>query len=123
MAKTRSARRRRRKHRGTQAGTIETPARDAGRRTRASAKGSSAAARRQERHSRPPTWRGAIARAGIAAVLFGAITIALLGRTVAQGAALAAVAWALYVPTGYLIDRALYQRRQSRFQASTPDRK
>ena len=63
---------RKRKHRGTAAGTIEAR----GRTSRAPTSGGikkTAAERREERLDRPPTWRGAVNRAAIAAVVFAVI--------------------------------------------------
>ena len=57
---------RKRKHRGTPAGTIEARGRT-GRPPAASEVRKTAAARRQERMDRPPTWKGAVNRAAIAA--------------------------------------------------------
>jgi len=110
-----SRQKRKRKHRGTQAGTIERPSHRAGASTKekAGAKSKpSSQQRREERLNREPTWRGAINRAALAAAVFGAVTILLLGQPVGQGLALAAFALVFYIPTGYYIDRALYNRRQ-----------
>ena len=114
MAKSKT--KRKRKHRGTPAGTIERPAHNAGSRTKEraepKAKSGSAAERREERLQREPTWRGAINRAAIAAAVFAVITILLLKQSVTQGILLGTFAMALYIPSGYYIDRALYNRRQ-----------
>ena len=110
-----SKQKRKRKHRGTPAGTIERPAHNAGARTKEKAKQKtkpSADQRREERLNREPTWRGAINRAAIAAGVFAVITVLLLKQSVAQALALGAFAFLLYVPSGYYIDRALYNRRQ-----------
>jgi hypothetical protein len=75
-------RKRTRKHRGTAAGTIERAGRTGRPRTREEAK-KIARERRQQRFDKPPTWKGALQRAGIAAALFGVLVIALFQRTVA----------------------------------------
>ena len=114
MAQTR--RKRRRKHRGTQAGTIERPGRTgraAGGRpqTRTEAR-QTARQRRMERLDKPPTWRGSINRAGIAALVFGVLIVLAFRRPIAAGAALAAFMFLLYIPLGYATDLAIYRFRQ-----------
>ena len=110
MAQTRK--RRRRKHRGTPAGTIERAGRTGRPQTREEAK-KIARERRAERMTKPPTWRAAINRAAIAAVLFGALLL-VLGRSPAQAAVLTVFVFFLYVPLGYGTDLAIYRFRQRR---------
>ena len=102
---------RKRKHRGTAAGTIEARGRT-GRAPKSSEIKQTAAQRRQERMDRPPTWRGAANRAAIAAVVFFIIAMLLLGQPPAGAAALAMFAFLMYVPSGYYMDKFLYERRQ-----------
>jgi hypothetical protein len=109
-------RKRTRKHRGTAAGTIERAGRTGRPRTREEAKKISRE-RRQQRFNKPPTWKGSIQRAAIAAAVFGVLVIVLFQRTVAQGAALAAFMFLLYIPLGYGTDSAIYRFRQRRKQA------
>ena len=106
---------RKRKHRGTPAGTIEARGRT-GRAPKAGEVKKTAAARRQERMDRPPTWRGAINRAAIAAVVFAVIAALALGQDPASAAVLAVMAFAMYVPSGYYIDKLIYERRQRQKQ-------
>jgi hypothetical protein len=113
MAQTRK--RRTRKHRGTPAGTIERAGRTGRPRTAGEAK-QIAAKRREERLNRPPTWRGAINRAAIAAALFGVLVILLFGQAVAQGAVLAALMFLLYIPLSYATDTMIYRFRQRKRQ-------
>jgi hypothetical protein len=104
---------RRRKHRGTQAGTVER----AGRSRRSQAKTDSRTAareRRLERLDRPPTWRGAMNRAAIAAALFGVLVIVAFGRDPAAGAVLALLTFLFYIPLGYYVDLFIHRRRQRR---------
>jgi hypothetical protein len=114
MAQTRK--RRTRKHRGTPAGTIERAGRTGRARTAAEAK-TIAAKRREERLNRPPTWRGAINRAAIAAALFGVLVILLFGQEVAQGVVLAALMFLLYIPLSYVTDTMIYRFRQRKRQS------
>jgi Flp pilus assembly protein TadB len=104
-------RKRRRKHRGTQAGTIETPGRTRKPQTKEEAR-QVARQRRRERLETPPTWRGAMTRAAIAAAIFGVIAVLVLDREPLQGIFLAVFAFAVYVPMSYWTDRLLYKRRQ-----------
>src|SRR5680860_1134106 len=93
-------RKRTRKHRGTPAGTIERAGRTGRPRTREDAK-QIARKRRQERLDKPPTWKSAMNRAAIAAAVFGILVIVAFGRDIAQGVALAAFMFLLYIPLGY----------------------
>jgi hypothetical protein len=109
MAQTK--RKRTRKHRGTPAGTIERAGRTGRPQTREDAK-QIARQRREERLNKPPSWRGAINRAAIAAAVFGVLVVLAFGRSMAQGAALAAFMFLLYIPLGYATDKAIYSYRQ-----------
>jgi hypothetical protein len=106
---------RKRKHRGTPAGTIEARGRT-GRPPTASEVRKTAAQRRQERLDQPPTWRGAMTRAAIAAVVFVAIAMLALGQPPAAAVVLGLLAFAMYVPSGYMIDKFIYERRQKQKQ-------
>ena len=117
MAQTK--RKRRSKHRGTAAGTIEARGRTGRKPTAEEQRKARATDRRQERMLRPPTWNAAILRAVIAALLLFAFTqIGLVGErlTIAAGLSLAALSIALYVPLGYLFDRFVYRRRLAQQQ-------
>ncbi|MEA2419037.1 MAG: hypothetical protein QOE60_1243 [Thermoleophilaceae bacterium] len=114
MSQTR--RKRTRKHRGTPAGTIERAGRTGRPRTREEAKQISRQ-RRTERLDKPPTWRGALQRAAIAAAVFGVLVVIAFGRSPAQGAILAAFMLLLYIPLGFATDTVIYRFRQRRKQA------
>ena len=114
MAQTR--RKRTRKHRGTPAGTIERSGRTGRPQTRQDAK-QIARQRRTERLDKPPTWRGAMQRAAIAAAVFGVLVVILFKRDVAQGVILAAFMFLLYIPLGFATDTFVYRFRQRRKQA------
>jgi hypothetical protein len=133
MAQTR--RKRKRRHRGTQAGTIERagrtskpPASSSGGSKRAasssgSSKGSKAATRqtaaerRQARFDNPPTWRGALNRAAFAAAIL-VIFVTVVQKNIAAGVLLGVFAMLIYVPMSYYTDLALYRRRQRRKQGA-----
>ena len=108
-------RKRTRKHRGTPAGTIERAGRTGRPQTREEAKQISRT-RRTERLDKPPSWRGAIQRAGIAAAVFGLLVVVFFNRGAAQGAILAAFMFFLYIPLGYMTDTLIYRVRQRRRQ-------
>ena len=114
MAQTR--RKRTRKHRGTPAGTIERSGRTGRPQTRQDAK-QIARQRRTERLDKPPTWRGAMQRAAIAAAVFGVLVVIAFKRDVAQGVILAAFMFLLYIPLGFATDTFIYRLRQRRKQA------
>lgn len=122
MAQTRK--KRRSKHRGTAAGTIEARGRTGRKPTEAERKSgglkgggkSDAAARRTSRMDRVPTWRSAFTRAFFAAVLLFVFTQLGFGPEIGVGAgiALCIIALAIYVPLGYATDLFIYRRRQRR---------
>jgi len=107
MAKTQ---RRRKKHRGTQAGTVKQFSRGpSGKETRASTQ-----QRRVERMNRPPSWRAAINRAALAASVFLAVLILLLKQDVGPAVGLAAFMFLIYIPMGYSMDSFIFRMRQRR---------
>ena len=127
-------RKRKSRHRGTQAGTIEARGRTSRPSGSRSSGGSSkpdakrkpanraeardqARQKRQARFDEPPTWRGALNRAVFAAALFGILIVLAFGRPVADGLALAGLMVFMYLPLSYYTDRLLYNRRQRQKQA------
>jgi Flp pilus assembly protein TadB len=122
MAQTKK--KRRRKHRGTQAGTIERP----GRTGRSSARPSGgkpasraeardmARQRREARFDKEPTWRSSLNRSLFAAAIL-AIFISVVQKNVVAGVFLGLVAVLLYLPMSYYMDRALWRRRQRQKQS------
>ena len=111
MAQTK--RKRKSKHRGTPAGTIERAGRTGRPQTREDAK-QIARQRRSERLDRPPTWKGALNRAAIAAAVFGVLVVLAFGRSVAGGVILAGFMFLLYIPLGFMTDTAIYRFRKRR---------
>lgn len=112
MAQTR--RKRRTKHRGTPAGTIEARGRTGRPLTADERKKQDRASARERRLNTPPTWKASITRALVAAVLvFLFLLLTAKGKnrvTVAVG--FTAVALLIYIPAGYYLELALYKRRQ-----------
>jgi hypothetical protein len=114
MAQTRK--KRKTKHRGTQAGTIDRAGRTS-RETRQASRTTAkktASERRAQRFERPPTLRSAASRAAVAAVFFGVVVTLLLHKPAATGVAGAAFAFLFYIPISYMTDRYLYHRYQRR---------
>jgi hypothetical protein len=103
---------RRRKHAGTQAGTITRQAGKAGGAQTKEQRREEARRKRLERLDRPPTLKGSVSRAAIAAVIFVGVVIVALGRTPVQGLALGVFMFVLYIPIGYYTDLFIYRRRQ-----------
>ena len=115
MAQTK--RKRTRKHRGTPAGTIDRAGRTGRPQARQDVK-QVARQRRQERLDSPPTWRGAVNRAAIAAAVFGVLVVLAFGRSIAGGFILAGFMFLVYIPLGYMTDNALYRYRRRRRAAA-----
>jgi len=101
---------RRRKHRGTQAGTVAARGRTGRTATKADAKKIA----RTERLNRPPTWQSSMNRAAVAAAIFGVLIVVAFKRPVASGVLLALFMFLLYIPLGYYTDLFIYRRRQAR---------
>jgi Flp pilus assembly protein TadB len=112
MAQTR--RKRRTKHRGTPAGTIEARGRTGRPPSPQERKRQARTTAREERLNRPPTWKSSITRALIAAVIvFIFMIVVSKGKNrVASAVAFTAIALAIYIPAGYYIELFLYRRRQ-----------
>lgn len=111
MAKAK--RKRRSKHRGTQAGTIEARGRTSRPASRAEARQQLERQRRQrrvERANRPPNWRSSTIRAGVAAGFLFVFMIAL-GQPVGSIVLLSLVAFLFYIPLGYYVDLFIFRRR------------
>ena len=117
-------RKRKSRHRGTAAGTIEARGRTsrptAPRKSQATSKkpanraeaGEVARQKRAARFDEPPTWRGALNRALFAAALFGVLIVLAFKRPIGDGIALAGLMVFMYLPMSYYTDRFLYRRRQ-----------
>jgi hypothetical protein len=112
MAQTKK--KRRRKHRGTQGGRIDTGRRRSRPRSRAEAKAQARTRRSSpgSRFDRPPTWRSAAMRGLFAAVIFVLLLVVIFGQGVPQALAFGAFMLAFYVPAGYYIDNYMWRRRE-----------
>ena len=115
MAQTK--RKRRTKHRGNAAGVIESRGRTGRKPTadeRKTQARKSAQERREERMSRPPTWKGAAQRAALATVIFVILLLVIFREPIGTVIALSGFILLLYIPMGYFTDLFIYRRRQAK---------
>ena len=117
MAQTK--RKRRSKHRGNAAGSIEARGRTSRRANLSPAEQKKAdkASAREARLNKPPSWNGAFLKAALmAALLFVFTQIGLFGgdTTISQSVFLALFALILYTPLAYATDKFVYSRNQKR---------
>jgi len=114
------------KHRGNAAGMIESRGRT-GRKPNASEKRSSSSSggrgsssgTRRSRSDKPPTWKGSLIRAGVAALVVYVVSTLLLGKSgsAVRNLALIPIVLALYMPIIYYSDMFMYRRAQSKKSA------
>ena len=119
MAQTK--RKRRTKHRGNAAGTIETRGRTGRPASPDEKKKQARMTARDKRLNTPPTWKSALNRAALAAVIifiFVVIT-SKSGNRILAGALFALIAMAIYVPAGYYLEMVLWRRRQAKQAAES----
>jgi hypothetical protein len=109
MAQTKK--KRRSKHRGTPAGTIESRGRT-GRKLSEDERKPARAKAKSDRFDRPPNWRSAATRAALAAGLFFIAVAFLFRQPIAQALSISSLMFALYIPLGFYTDRFLYNRRK-----------
>jgi hypothetical protein len=122
MAQTK--RKRRTKHRGNAAGTVEARGRT-GRKPTAAEQRKAAKGGGEDRRFAEPTWTGAAIRAGLASVmLFVLFQVGLAGddQTIATSLGLSVAAFLIYVPLGYKVDRFFWVRRMRKAGRPIPQR-
>jgi pilus assembly protein TadC len=114
MAQTR--RKRRSKHRGTPAGTIEARGRTGRPPTASERKKQDRVSARERRLNTPPTWKSSATRALIAAALvFAFLLLTAKGKNrLPVALTFTLFALVIYIPAGYYLERFLYNRRQRR---------
>jgi len=122
----RTTKKRRRKHRGTQGGSIDRRGRASRPRTREEAR---ARARKQtgkrgsKRGETPPTWGSAIGRAAFGAAIFFVLLMLIFKRPVGASALLSVLMLLLYIPLGHAIDGYMYRRKLRARQREHEQRK
>ena len=106
MAQTR----RRRKHRGTQSGSIDRRGRRGRPRSRQEAR---ARAKKQmgTKRDQAPTWSSAVNRGLLGAGIFLLLLVTLFGRPFLASLVLSLIMLAIYIPMGHFFDRFFYNRR------------
>jgi hypothetical protein len=108
-------RKRRSKHRGTAAGTVEARGRT-GRKPTAGERGTDkrdqARQRRMARLDQPPTWKSAAVRALGAAAIFLVTVLLLFRQKPLPAISLSVFMVLVYLPLGYYTDLFMYRRRQ-----------
>lgn len=110
-----AGKKRRRKHRGTQGGRIDSRRRAARPQSRAEAQQRARSRVNSKKGSRvdnPPTWRSAISRGAVAALIFTALLLLIFGRSVGAAIGLGAFMLVIYIPAGYYIDTMMWRRRE-----------
>jgi Flp pilus assembly protein TadB len=123
MAQTK--RKRRTKHRGNAAGTVEARGRTGRKPTDSERRKGSSASLREERRFQEPTWAGAATRAAFASVLLFALFISGIAgqdQGVATAILLSLAAFLIYVPLGYKVDRIFWERRMRKAGRALPPR-
>lgn len=108
-------RKRRRKHRGTAAGTVQARGRTGRKPTqveRGADKRELARQRRAARLDQPPTWKSAALRAVPAAAIFLVSVLLLLRPDPLSAISLSLFMVLVYLPLGYYTDLFIYRRRQ-----------
>jgi Flp pilus assembly protein TadB len=118
MAQTK--RKRRTKHRGTPAGTIEARGRTGRPPSPEERKKQTRAQAREARLNKPPTWRSSITRAVLAAVVvFVFLAVTTKGKNrVGVAVSFTVIALIVYIPAGYYLELFLYRRRQRKKEAA-----
>jgi hypothetical protein len=120
MAQTKK--KRRRKHRGTQGGRIDSKRRASRPQSRAEAKARArSGAKRAPRGDQPPTWRGSVVRGLAAAAIFTVALLLVFKRAPAAALGLGAFMLVFYIPAGYYIDLHMWRRRERARMRSTGD--
>ena len=111
MAQTKK--KRRKKHRGTQGGRIDSKRRARPRsRQEAKAQARSRRGGSTNKFDSPPTWRSSIIRGVVAALIFFVLLLLLFQRPVGAALALGAFMLVFYIPAGYYIDQMMWRKRE-----------
>lgn len=114
MAQTKK--RRKRKHKGTQGGSINKAST---RRPRNRDEARAQARRNAElRKTAAPTWQSAFNRSLIMSAILFLLMAFVVGQPIGASAVLCIFMIAIYTPAGYYLERFLYRRRMAKEQAA-----
>lgn len=108
MAQTK--RKRRTKHRGNAAGTIEVRGRTGRPPSPEERKKQERSQRAQARQAKPPSWRASINKALLASGFMFIFLLVLNKFRVVPALIFAVLAMLLYIPSGYYLDGVIYRR-------------
>jgi hypothetical protein len=108
MAQTK--RKRRSKHRGNAAGTVEARGRTGRPPTPEERKKQQRATRGQARAPKPPTWSAAAKKGGLATAFIFIFLLVTNHFKVVPALVFAFLAMLLYIPSGYYLDGFIYRR-------------
>jgi hypothetical protein len=64
-----------------------------------------------DRRDRPPTWSGAMGRAGFGAAIFFILLILIFKQAVLTSLGLSGAMFLIYIPMSMALDRFMYRRR------------
>ncbi|HEY4824644.1 MAG TPA: hypothetical protein VIH49_06295 [Solirubrobacteraceae bacterium] len=115
MAQTK--RKRRTKHRGNAAGTVEVRGRTGRPPSAEEKKKQSRTEAREARLNKQPTWESATKRAGLATAFIVLFLLVTSHGNVVAALVFGVLAFALYVPSGYYLETYLWRRRQRKKEA------
>jgi hypothetical protein len=113
---------RRKKHKGTQGGSIDRRGRGGRPQSREQAR-AQARRRSEAKRAGPPTWQSAIVRGLVAAGIFLALLVLLFGQPFGQSFALSGLMLLVYIPMGHFIDSFFYRRRRAKELKAKRERK
>jgi hypothetical protein len=111
MAQTK--RKRRSKHRGNAAGSVESRGRTGGKVVPVKGAKGKGGALRMDRLDQPPTWRSAANRSAIATVLF-VVVITLLQHNLPAALVIGVLMFPAYTGLGFYTDKRIYEKRQAK---------
>jgi hypothetical protein len=111
MAQTK--RKRRSKHRGNAAGSVEARGRTSGKVAPVKGAKGKGGVVRLDRLDQPPTWRSAANRSAIATVLF-VVVISFLQHNLPVALAIGIFMFPAYTVLGFYTDKFIYDRRQAK---------
>ncbi|HWE13048.1 MAG TPA: hypothetical protein VG365_06025 [Solirubrobacteraceae bacterium] len=118
MAQTK--RKRRTKHRGNAAGTVEVRGRTGRPPSADERKKQTREMARQARLNKPPSWRASFNRALLAAGFMFVLLLVTSKFKIVPSLLFAVLAMAIYVPSGFYLETWLYRRRMAKKEHERP---